>query len=193
MPFQTNTNILRELMKSVLYNLNRDVAIHLNYNCFGEYLDRNELSSSKAEAFCIAARSASFYSFSTFMCWCISVSSCDKIFKSEYTSWMPQFLESFEVPAQCPHSPLTGSRYRRAGHADLEMEFSLFITSSCRCARQELSSSCSAFLCISPCLHPSVRNFTEPQNIYIYTHIYSWGARAHKNSHSAIFCNPITC
>lgn len=43
MPSQTNTNIFMELIKSVLYNLIRDVASHLNYY-FGEYLNRNELS-----------------------------------------------------------------------------------------------------------------------------------------------------
>lgn len=44
MPSQTNTNIFMELIKSVLYNLIRDVAIHLNYNYFGDCLDSNELS-----------------------------------------------------------------------------------------------------------------------------------------------------
>lgn len=44
MPSQTNTNIFMELIKSVLYNLIRDVAIQLNYNYFGDYLDSNELS-----------------------------------------------------------------------------------------------------------------------------------------------------
>ena len=85
---QTNTEIIRELIKSVLYNFIEDVASCPNHTCFGEYLDRKGPSSSEPEAFCMAARSPSLYSFSTFMSCCIPGSSRARIFKSDYTSWM---------------------------------------------------------------------------------------------------------
>lgn len=125
---QTNTEIIRELLRSVPHNLIEDIASCPNHTCFREYLDRKGPSSSEPEGFCMAARCLSLYSFSTFMSCCTSRSSHARIFKSDYTSWMLQFLESSEMPPQCPDAHVTGCRYRRVGDADQETgpEFSLF-------------------------------------------------------------------
>lgn len=95
---QTNTEIIRELLESVLHNFIEDVASCPNHNSFGECLDRKGSFSSESEGFCMAVRCLSFYSFSTFMSCCIPHSSHAGIFKSDYTSWMLQFLESSEKP-----------------------------------------------------------------------------------------------
>jgi len=59
---------------------------------------------------------------------CIPGLSHARIFKADYIPWMLQFLESSEVPPQCPAAPVTGCRYRRAGDAvpETDPEFSLF-------------------------------------------------------------------
>lgn len=187
----TNAEVIRELIKSVLHNFVENTASCPNYSCLGEYLDRKGPCSSEPDTFCMAARSHNVYSFSAFMCFCISGSFPARIFKSDYAAWKPQFLGSSEVPLQCPDVLVTGCRYRRAGGADSGSEFSLFSPLSCRCARQELCKAAPRFcVLLLVCFHlgealVSLRILFFSLSIYIC-------ARIHKKYVFCIFCNPVT-
>lgn len=50
-----NTEVIRELIKSVLHNFVENTANCPNYSFFGEYLDRKGPCSSEPDTFCMAA------------------------------------------------------------------------------------------------------------------------------------------
>lgn len=122
-----NSEVIRELIKSLLHNFVENTASYSNYSCFGEHLDCKGPCSSEPDNFCMAAGFPNAYPFS-FRYFCISGPFPARIFKSDYAAWKLQFLDSSEVPPHCLGVPVTGCRYSRAGGTDPETgsEFSLF-------------------------------------------------------------------
>lgn len=167
----TNTEVIKELIKIVLHNFVENTASCPNYSCFGEYLDRKGLCSSEPDIFCMAARSHSVYSFTAFMCFCISGSFPARIFKSDSTAWKLQFLRSSEASPQCLDVLVTRCRYRREGGADPETgsEFSLFSPLSCRCAKQELCKAAPRFcVLLLVCFHLGEALVSLGIHIYVF-------------------------